>query len=203
MTQEQISKDNRIYWNSKIENKFDEKRQAVESIFTNEISETATKKYPKFLKLLGLDKDLIAVEKAEKAFCDYVENKQKTENQLWAKLVLTYGTLSKKWDRWGKVRGWTEHFPDVVKGKDRVLIETIHARLNQNCYDETKKAFYKSAKSKELQKIERLREEARDVLHSDMIGSEVLKELQKICNQSNITISIPSDKTLIISQGGE
>ena len=52
MTHKQISKDNRIYWNNKIENKFDEKKQDIESLFINEINDKSEKQYPKFIKIL-------------------------------------------------------------------------------------------------------------------------------------------------------
>ena len=83
MTTKQISKDNRIYWNGKIENKFDEKKEAIESMFRNEIQINADKQYSKFIKILGLDKDIAKLEDAERAYNDFVLNKQKTENKLW------------------------------------------------------------------------------------------------------------------------
>ena len=203
MTQKQISKDNRIYWNEKIENKFDEKKEAVESKFLNEIQENADKQYPKFLKILGLAKDILLIEEAQRNYNDFVLNKQKTENKLYLKLCAVHNTLEKKWERWAKSRKWDKEMPSIDKAKDNVLIERIHENLKDNCYEEVKKSFYKSAKSKELQKIEAWREQAKDVLHSDMIGSEVLKTLQNICKQSNIAISIPTESTLKITQGGE
>jgi hypothetical protein len=203
MTQKQISKDNRIYWNEKIENKFDEKKEAVESKFLNEIQENADKQYPKFLKILGLAKDILLIEEAQRNYNDFVLNKQKTENKLYLKLCAVHNTLEKKWERWAKSRKWNKEMPSIDKAKDNVLIERIHENLKDNCYEEVKKSFYKSAKSKELQKIEAWREQAKDVLHSDMIGSEVLKTLQNICKQSNIAISIPTESTLKITQGGE
>ena len=93
--------------------------------------------------------------------------------------------------------------PDIDEAKGGLLVEKLHEQLKENCHQETQNAFYKSSKAKELQKIEGLREEAKDVLHSDMIGSEVLKTLQNICKQSNIAVSIPTEKTLKITQGGE
>ena len=203
MTHKQISKDNRIYWNDKIENKFDEKKEAVESKFLNEIQENADKQYPKFLKILGLAKDILLIEEAQRNYNDFVLNKQKTENKLYLKLCAVHNTLEKKWERWAKSRKWDKEMPSIDKAKDNVLIERIHENLKDNCYEEVKKSFYKSAKSKELQKIEAWREQAKDVLHSDMIGSEVLKTLQNICKQSNIAISIPTESTLKITQGGE
>ena len=203
MTQKQISKDNRIYWNEKIENKFDEKKEAVESKFLNEIQENADKQYPKFLKILGLAKDILLIEEAQRNYNDFVLNKQKTENKLYLKLCAVHNTLEKKWERWAKSRKWNKDMPSIDKAKDNVLIERIHENLKDNCYEEVKKSFYKSAKSKELQKIEAWREQAKDVLHSDMIGSEVLKTLQNICKQSNIAISIPTESTLKITQGSK
>ena len=203
MTQKQISKDNRIYWNTKIENKFDEKKEAVESMFLDEISQNAEKQYPKFLKVLGIGKDLLLIEEAQRAYNDFVFNKQKTENKLWFKLCGAYNALEKKWGRWSQSRKWEHTMPSIDKAKDNVLVEEIHSNLKDNCYHEVKKSFYKSSKSKELQKIEAWREQAKDVLHSDMIGSEVLKTLQNICKQSNIAISIPTENTLKITQGGE
>mgnify|MGYP003116279814 CR=1 FL=1 len=203
MTHKQISKDNRIYWNDKIENKFDEKKEAVESLFLDEISQNAEKQYPKFLKVLGIGKDLLLLEEAQRAYNDFVFNKQKTENKLWFKLCGAYNALEKKWGRWSQSRKWEKEIPSIDKAKDNILVEGIHENLKDNCYEEVKKAFYKSAKSKELQKIEAWREQAKDVLHSDMIGSEVLKTLQNICKQSNIAISIPTESTLKIKQGGE
>ena len=52
MTQKQISKDNRIYWNDKIENKFDEKKEAVlrVSFLLKYNDKSADKQYPKISK---------------------------------------------------------------------------------------------------------------------------------------------------------
>ena len=68
MTQKQISKDNRIYWNNKIEDKFNEKKEAVESMFLDEITQNAEKQYPKFLKVLGIGEDLLTIEEAQRAY---------------------------------------------------------------------------------------------------------------------------------------
>ena len=72
MTQKQISKDNRIYWNNKIENKFDEKKQSIESMFINEIDEKTEKQYPKFLKILGIEKNLKNLVQAQKLYNDFI-----------------------------------------------------------------------------------------------------------------------------------
>ena len=206
MTQKQISKDNRIYWNNKIENKFDEKKQDIESLFINEINDKSEKQYPKFLKILGIEKHLKKLLETQKEYNDFILSNDKKKNDLWQKVSNSYSEIEKKFKQWEKSRKWDNSCPtfevsdiDGTCTMDKKLEET----LKENCHKEVEKAFYASPKAKDLQKIEEWREQAKDVLHSDMIGSEVLKTLQNICKQSNIAISIPTEKTLKITQGGE
>jgi len=206
MTQKQISKDNRIYWNDKIEKKFDEKKQSIESMFINEIDEKTEKQYPKFLKILGIEKNLKNLVQAQKLYNDFILSRDKKRNQLWQEVSNAYETIQKKFERREQTRKWNRSCPHLecsdIDGSCNVD-ETIQKRLKENCHQEVEKAFYASPKAKDLQNIEQWREQAKDVLHSDMIGSEVLKTLQNICKQSNIAISIPTEKTLKITQGGE
>ena len=65
--------------------------------------------------------------------------------------------------------------------------------LKTCCKDETKKAFYNSKKGQELKKLDELEEKATDLLHSDMIGTEVLKQISLIAKQTQISMTIPSE----------
>ena len=133
MTQKQISKDNRIYWNDKIEKKFDEKKEAIESRFRNEIQENADKQYPKFLKTLGLEKDIAKLEATQKAYNDFVENKSKTENKLWFALCGAYNTIEKKWEKWSNARRWVKTMPCIDDAKGGLLVQELHQKLKENC----------------------------------------------------------------------
>ena len=206
MTQKQISRENRIYWNNKIENKFDEKKQDIESLFINEINDKSEKQYPKFLKILGIEKHLKKLLATQKEYNDFILSNDKKKNDLLQKVSNSYSEIEKKFKQWERSRKWENRCPtfeysdiDGTCSMDTKLQEV----LKENCHKEVEKSFYASPKAKDLQKIEEWREQAKDVLHSDMIGSEVLKTLQNICKQSNIAISIPTEKTLKITQGGE
>jgi len=63
--------------------------------------------------------------------------------------------------------------------------------IEEKCLEETKKAFYQSKKGQEVQMIDDLQEKAEDLLHSDMIGTEVLKQISLIAQKSKIAITIP------------
>ena len=65
--------------------------------------------------------------------------------------------------------------------------------MKDTCKTETKEAFYKSKKGKEIQTLEELEEKATDLLHSDMIGAEVLKQISLIAKQTQINMTIPSE----------
>ena len=70
----QISKDNREYWNRKLDSKFSEKKEAIESIHQNVINERADKNYPIFKKRLGVQKELVELLKLQE---DVIKNKRR------------------------------------------------------------------------------------------------------------------------------
>ena len=77
MSNKQISKDNREYWQRKLSKKFDEKKSVIQSLHQLEINETSKKNYPIFVKRLGILKDLENIKKSQKEFNDYSLNFQK------------------------------------------------------------------------------------------------------------------------------
>ena len=65
--------------------------------------------------------------------------------------------------------------------------------MKDTCKTETQEAFYKSKKGKEIQTLDELEEKATDLLHSDMIGTEVLQQISLIAKQTNISMTIPQN----------
>ena len=74
MSNKQISKDNREYWQKKLSKKFDEKKSVIQSLHQLEINETSKKNFPIFVKRLGILKDLENIKKSQKEFNDYSSN---------------------------------------------------------------------------------------------------------------------------------
>ena len=81
------------------------------------------------------------------------------------------------------------------------LKDKLDNYLREQCKLETKNAFYKSKKGLELQKLDELEEKATDLLHSDMIGSEVLKQISLIAKQTQINMTIPTDTIKSLPNG--
>ena len=192
----QISKDNREYWLKKLSSKFSDKRDAIVSLHQVEINEQTQKNFPIFKKRLGIEKDLINYIKVEKDFNDYVKNytKRLEEKKELAKKL--FSKISQKLVGWAETRkSWISY--DIPKydyeSKILDLSERVENFLKDTCKTETKEAFYKSKKGKEIKTLEELEEKATDLLHSDMIGSEVLTQISMIAKQTNINMTIPQN----------
>ena len=201
----QISKDNREYWQRKLSKKFDEKKSAIQSVHQLEINETTKKNYPIFVKRLGILKDLENLKKSQKEFNDYSSNFKRRLEEKREKLKNHYGSLREKLEDWETTRDWSINSYDYPKfNEDNSfyhLITEFESFLKTCCKDETQKAFYNSKKGQELKKLDELEEKATDLLHSDMIGAEVLKQISLIAKQTQINMTIPSDTLKALPNG--
>jgi len=200
MSNKQISKDNREYWQRKLSRKFDDKKSAIKSLHQAEINETTQKNFPIFKKRLGIEKDIENYLKVEKEFNDYSKNYQKRLEEKREMVKKLFSVIRDKLVNWSETRQWdTYDLPKYdYESKMYDLKDRLDNFLKSQCKEETKNAFYKSKKGLELQKLDELEEKATDLLHSDMIGTEVLKQISLIAKQTQINMTIPSEtlKTL-------
>ena len=191
----QISKDNREYWLKKLSDKFSDKRQAIVSLHQVEINEQTQKNFPIFKKRLGIEKDLLNYLKVEKEFNDYSKNHLRRLEEKREQVRKLFSKVRDKLRSWSETRkNWIAY--DIPK-YDNVdffnLSEQVENFLKDTCKTETQEAFYKSKKGKEIQTLDELEEKATDLLHSDMIGTEVLQQISLIAKQTNISMTIPQN----------
>jgi len=203
MSNKQISKDNREYWQRKLSRKFDDKKSAIQSLHQAEINETTQKNFPIFKKRLGIEKDIENYLKVEKEFNDYSKNYARRLEEKREQVKTFFQVLSIKLNNWAETRQWDTY--DIPKydydNKLYDLKDKLDDYLRSQCKLETKNAFYKSKKGLELQKLDELEEKATDLLHSDMIGSEVLKQISLIAKQTQINMTIPTDTIKSLPNG--
>ena len=204
MSNKQISKDNRDYWSNKLSRKFREKKEVIESLHQNEINDQSQKNYPIFKKRLNVDKEIINLLKAQKDFNDYSTNYAKILEQKRTHVRKIYEKVEDKLNGWCETRKlWNNDNLPYFEDKDKTynLAEGVEKWLRGLCKAETKKAFYNSKKGKELQVLDELQEKATDLLHSDMIGTEVLKQISLIAKQTQINMTIPSETLKALPNG--
>jgi hypothetical protein len=203
MSNKQISKDNREYWSNKLSRKFREKKSTIESLHQAEINETTQKNFPTFVKRLGVEKDIEKYLKVEKEFNDYSKNYQKRLEEKREQVKKFFKVISDKLGNWAETRNWELYEIPQYKYDEKIydLKDKIDSYLKDQCKIETRKAFYNSKKGKELQMLDELEEKATDLLHSDMIGSEVLKQISLIAKQTQINMTIPSETLKALPNG--
>ena len=203
MSNKQISKDNREYWQRKLSRKFDEKKRVIQSLHQAEINETSQKNFPTFKKRLGIEKDIEKCLKAEKEFNDYSKNYQKRLEEKREQVKKFFSVIREKLENWSETRNWDRY--DLPKyeyeSKFYDLTDRLDNYLKSQCKEETKTAFYNSKKGQELKKLDELEEKATDLLHSDMIGAEVLKQISLIAKQTQINMTIPTDTIKSLPNG--
>ena len=204
MSNKQISKDNREYWSNKLSRKFREKKELIESLHQNEINDQSIKNFPIFKKRLNVENELKNLLKAQKDFNDYSTNYRKILEQKRDLVRKIYNKVEDKLNGWSQTRKlWNNDNLPYFEEKDKTydLVEGFDKWLRGLCKAETKKAFYNSKKGKELQTLDELEEKATDLLHSDMIGTEVLKQISLIAKQTQINMTIPSETLKALPNG--
>ena len=196
----QISKDNKEYWENKLNSKFQTKIQAIESMHLAEIREKSEKNFGSFTKTLQVEKDLKAVDLAEKDYNTFFDSIDKLLNAKRTKLRDASQKLETKLKDWASNRNWdSDKYGNGGRvpawdwdSKDKYsLAEDFIKFLESKCHEETEKAFYKTKKGEELNVLAEAQDEAITLLHTDMIGTEVLKCISDIAKKSKIAISIP------------
>ena len=197
----QISKDNKEYWESKLNSKFQTKIQAIESMHLAEIREKSEKNFGSFTKTLQIEKDLKAVDLAESDYNAFFQSIDKLLNAKKIKLRDASQKLETKLKDWSANRNWDNN--NYSNSSDRIpswdfdnkdtysLTTDFYNFLENKCHEETEKAFYKTKKGEELNVLAEAQDEAITLLHTDMIGTEVLKCISDIAKKSKIAISIP------------
>jgi hypothetical protein len=160
------------------------------------INERAEKNYPIFKKRLGIQKELVEILKLEKDFNHFSNNYRNVLEQKRDKLRKCTQKLNNKLEGWqSSRRTWNDDNVPEWNDKDKqyFLSSEYDKFLEGLCRQETKKAFYNSKDGQELKKLDNLQEKAEDLLHSDMIGAEVLKQISLIAKQTNINMTIPQN----------
>jgi hypothetical protein len=150
MSTKQISKDNKEYWENKLNTKFNTKIKAIESMHLAEIREKAEKNFGSFTKTLQIEKDLKDVESAEKDFNTFFESIDKLLNAKRSKLREVSQKLQTKLEDWASNRDWeTSSYSDNGRipnwdwdNKEKYNLTTnFYKFVESKCHEETKKSL--------------------------------------------------------------
>jgi len=180
------------WWTNRIDNLTREKRRSLESEFESHIQAESKKNMDKFINTLKINKELESYKNAyskyektinksvdlqfkQKAELRKLEEKHKEEehklNQIKEKegegLKKARTELTQVLENWEKIRGWQVYFNYDNPSE-------VNATLTNCCYEETKKAFYKSKAGKELKQIDDVRLNILDNIYSNNLDQNIL-----------------------------
>lgn len=187
-----LSKEVRTYWKDKVSSKFSDRTQAIETENHNKITQIANTKYPAFEKSLGLSKLIKAFKEAETDLDKFLESKDRVEAEKQNKLNMVRERFVKELEKWKSMRGWEDDLPTHSKD-DHVDLKRYISYLEDVCFDEAKKHFYKSKEGQKMQIVQLQREKAMDILHTDGHKEELLIALAKVCEAVKIPMNIPHE----------
>jgi hypothetical protein len=178
------------YWSTVIWDKFASRKKELETVLFQEVKSKAKQAQSAFNKKLRVDSKLEQLRKAEKAYNDFVANKEKIEREMQLKVATLVEELRNDLRNWNEVRQW-----DNPPSNSSKSLSSIEEYLSDVCYEETKEAYMKTEKGRLLAELNNSQDEARNVLHSGGSIKEVVSNLDNIFKRTKIDVRIP--KTLL------
>ncbi len=199
-----VPKEVREYWKSKLTEKFEQRKQDLDTMHHFQIQKEAEQNVPSFKKSLKLDSIFKNLLERQKEYQQFMKQKSDKEEKLRMSFNKAIETISDNLDQWSKKRSWAVRIPTESSfDSDDREVSDIHHKfvkvIEDACYKETKKNYIESKAGKEIKQLQGDKERAMDILHSDMISSEWLKAIQGICKSAQIPCGIPATENKQLS----
>jgi hypothetical protein len=176
------------YWSSVIWDKFANRKKELETTLFQEVKSKARQAQSAFNKKLRVDSKLEQLRKAEKAYNDFVANKEKIEREMQLKVATLVEEIRNDLKNWNEVRQWDNSNCHSLKS-----LTSLEDFLSEVCYEETKEAYMKSEKGRLLAELNNSQDEARNILHSGGSIKDVVHNLDNIFKRTKIEVRIPKN----------
>ena len=177
------------FFNAIIEDKFRDKRQAIETEINQEAQMIADKQSSNMARQCGVDKEVNALEIADKKYKDFLSTKELQEDKLRQTVNEIGHVLTTKLERLNKVREWNQSFDDFNSKEDGVGYFT--SKLDSCCYDEAYKLVKKNHKV--YNKLQDMKTASRVILHTGSDINSTVTTLKIEMAKANIDLPVPSN----------
>ena len=176
------------FFNTIIEDKFSDKRQVIETEINQEAQTIADKLSPNMAKQCGVEKEIKALEIADKKYKDFLATKELQEDKLFH-TVRDIGTqLTAKLERLNKVREWDKSFDDFKPKEDGV--DYFINKLDDCCYQEANKMVKKNHKV--YNKLQDMKTASRVILHTGSDINSTVTTLKSEMAKAGIDLPVPT-----------
>ena len=185
-----IRKQELDYLHQLINNKFQEKQQAIRSQCELEVGKQLDKDFSKFVSTLRLEKLLKDAEQAEKDFEDFKQSKDAKETALNQNAIKRKQALLEKVNQWSDIRDW-----QISSRADTV--DEVISNLKKACRQELEDKYKNSEKGKFFKYLQNGIEDAKNTLYSGLSIDDVWKNLENIFGKAQIEVRVPKSFTQI------
>ena len=179
-----IRKQELDYLHNLINNKFNEKQQAIRSQCELEVGKQLETSFDKFVSTLRLEKLLKEAEQAEKDFENFKLNKDNKETELSILASKKRTALSEKVNQWSNIRDWS-----ISSRHDNV--DEVISNLKKACRQELEDKYKNSEKGKFFKYLQNGIEDAKNTLYSGLSIDDVWKNLENIFDKAQIEVRVP------------
>ena len=187
-----IRKDELMYLDQLIKDKFRDRRQDMQSAIESDTQKQTDKNLKSFINKLGIKAEIKAFKVAEEKLDKFVANKENYQMKLSATKEKARRKLQEKLESWTSIRRWMNHHDNPYEF-DIKNVEDIDNELHTVCKQETRKAIEKLPKYKVMKDLELLEEQARNVLYSGRDIMQVWKHLGMTFKTSGVPVAAPKE----------
>ena len=176
------------FFNTIIEDKFRHKRQTLETDLNQEAQKMADKQSSNMAKQCGVDKEIKALEIADKKYKDFLSTKELQEDKLFHTVRDIGVQLTAKLERLNKVREWNKSFDDFKPKEDGV--DYFTNKLDDCCYDEAYRLAQKNHKV--YNKLQDMKTASRVILHTGSDINSTVTTLKSEMAKAGIDLPVPT-----------
>ena len=176
------------FFNTIIEDKFSDKRQIIETEINQEAQTIADKQSPNMARQCGVEKEVKALEIADKKYKDFLATKELQEDKLFNTVRDIGVQLTAKLERLNKVREWDKSFDDF-KPKENGVDYFTH-KLDDCCYQEANKMVKKNHKV--YNKLQDMKTASRVILHTGSDINSTVTTLKSEMAKAGIDLPVPT-----------
>jgi len=176
------------FFNTIIEDKFSDKRQVIETEINQEAQTIADKLSPNMAKQCGVEKEIKALEIADKKYKDFLATKELQEDKLFHTVRDIGNQLTAKLERLNKVREWDKSFDDFKPKENGV--DYFTNKLDDCCYDEAYRLAQKNHKV--YNKLQDMKTASRVILHTGSDINSTVTTLKSEMAKAGIDLPVPT-----------
>ena len=176
------------FFNTIIEDKFRDRREALDTEINQEAQKMADKQLPSMAKQCKIDGELKSLKEADKKYKDFLATKEIQEDKLFHAVRDIANQVRSKLERLGNARNWDKAFDGFNPKDDGV--EYFENKLADCCYSEAYKTV--KANHKLFNELRDRKTACRVILHTGSDINSTVTTLKSEMLKADIDLPVPN-----------